>query len=140
MLYLDIRIKRIIKELDVKIEYRYDIDKPGYYIPVLNIIILYSGLSELEEACVLLHELGHAAEHQKNYILYNQTAALHSKMETQADRYMVKKVLDFYLEDPMLQPETFNVVRFLENNDLGLEHESFVKNLLRGYSYEENFA
>lgn len=140
MLNLDSRITRIVKELDVTIVYRYDIDKPGYYIPVLNTIILYSGLNELEEACVLLHELGHAAEHQKNYILYNQTAALHSKMETEAEHFMVKKVLDFYLEDPTLQPENFNAIRFLENNDLSLEHEFYVKEVLASYMTRTKFA
>lgn len=137
---MDSRIIRMVKELGVTIEYSDIVDRPGSYIPFMNLIVLYSGLNEEEEMITLLHELGHAAEHQQNYAMYNQTAAIHSKMETQADRYTIKKMLDFYLDDPALSPESFNVVNFLENNELGLEHESFVKGLLSNYSLEEKFA
>lgn len=140
MLLLDNRIKRIAEELNVTIHYRSDVDKPGYYIPLVNSIVIYNGLSEIEEMCVLLHELGHAAEHQNNYVLYNQAATLHSKMESQAEQYMIKRVLDYYLEDTSVYPEEVNVINFLENNDLGIEHESFVKEVLEEYVIKEKFA
>lgn len=134
------RIRQMIKKLKVTIIYTAELDKPAHYIAAINAIAIYSGLSEWEELCALLHELGHAAQHQEDYVLYNQIFVLHSKMESQAEKYMIKEILDYYLEDASIYPENINAVNFLVNNDLGLEHESFVKEVLTSYITKEKFA
>lgn len=134
------RIRQMIKKLEVIIIYTEELDKPAHYIAAINTIVIYSGLSEWEELCALLHELGHAAQHREDYVLYNQIYSLHSKMESQAEKYMIKEILDYYLEDTSIYPESINAVNFLVNNDLGLEHESFVKEVLTSYVTKEKFA
>lgn len=134
------RIKQMVKKLKVDVIYSELLDKPAHYIAAIDTIVIYSGLNEWEEMCALLHELGHVAQHKEEYVLYNQIYTLHSKMESQAEQYMIKRVLDYYLEDISVYPENINVVNFLENNDLGLEHESFVKEVLEEYIIKEKFA
>ncbi|MCO8291297.1 ImmA/IrrE family metallo-endopeptidase [Tetragenococcus halophilus] len=87
------RVKEIINELNVAIKYNPNLDKPAHYIPAINTIVLNSSLSEFEMTKALLHELGHASKHRNNYSLYNTTYTYHSKMESEANDYMISEII-----------------------------------------------
>lgn len=126
-------VREIIKELNVNIEKSFYLDGDGHYISNVNTIVLNANLDEHNELIVLLHELGHAAKHQENYLLYNTIFSHHSKMECQADEYMIKHLLELYLDNPEVSPTSINAIAFLEMHDLDLSYERYVKELINKY-------
>lgn len=66
-----------------------------YYIERTKHIILDNNLSEIEEAFVLSHELGHAVFHRTESCFFNQRYAqtFKPRMELQADEFSAKILL-----------------------------------------------
>lgn len=114
---MDNKIKDIIKTLGVKVVYEDSLDCNGYYISLVNIIVINNSLSNLEKKKALLHELGHACKHKDDYILYRKTTALKSKMESEADIYMV----DYIIEE---NEGIFNYSQLIEEFGLGMGLET----------------
>nr|WP_242704559.1 ImmA/IrrE family metallo-endopeptidase [Enterococcus sp. 665A] len=137
---MDSRIKKIVDTLKVAILYRGGMDKPGHYIAAINTIVLKEGLTEQDEMRVLLHELGHASKHHKNYYLYNLTFSLRSKMESEAEQYMIKTMLDQYLSAPDIDVLHFNYMKFIENNELDPKYEYVVREMVLDYLYHAGSA
>ncbi|MEB5733448.1 ImmA/IrrE family metallo-endopeptidase [Enterococcus hirae] len=125
---MDSRIENLVEKLGVQVIYTYDLKIPGCYVPLLNVIVINSNLTDLEKYSVLLHELGHAAKHQNECALYH--TLLHSKMESEADHYMIDQLLDDYITTLGLEPKSINPVKFLEAAKLSLNYEPYVKRLL----------
>ncbi len=126
---LDSQIEEIIKALRVTVIYD-EIENDAYYMARFNLIVVNTKLSEFNQKKALLHELGHACEHQENYPLYKTAFALHSKMEYEANCYMVEKLLDEYLSRTGIAPERVNYIKFLEDAKLDLSFELYTKKLL----------
>lgn len=124
---MDKRIKEIIEELRVTIMYDPNIDDSGHYIAAYNIVVLYSTLNEYEMTKTLLHELGHAAKHQKNEALYCATFAMHAKMENEADEFMIRHLVRQYMELPEANPSTVNYLDFIEKNSLSMNMAPIVR-------------
>lgn len=131
------QIRWIIKELNVTVFYDECSEEPGIYLPHLNIIIINAMLSEFEKVKALLHELGHASKHHNNYKMYNLTFTLHSKMENEAEEFMVKKIVESRLADPDFNANSFNYVDFLESCDLDLSYEPVVKEIVSNYAADD---
>lgn len=130
---LDTCIKEIIKELGVGVKYSSEVKKDAYYFASINLIVINSKIPEIAQKLGLLHELGHACKDQENYALYNTTYALHSKMEKDAEEFMIEKMIEVRTEDPDFNPTTFNSVNFLESYDLDLKYEPVVKEFMTHY-------
>jgi Zn-dependent peptidase ImmA (M78 family) len=111
-------IKETIAELGVTIIDSDDLEKNAYYIPLLNLIILNSQLSDYERKKALLHELGHASLHQENSCLYQVTQTMHTKMEAEAEEYAAKKIVANYIEQVDSNPEQLNYLDFIAENEL----------------------
>ncbi|MFI3605708.1 ImmA/IrrE family metallo-endopeptidase [Vagococcus fluvialis] len=121
---MSIRLKNIIEELRVRIIYEDCLETDGHYIAAINTIVINNSLNDYQKSKVLLHELGHAAMHQDNYRLYKLTFALHSKMESQADNYMI----DNFIEE---NDNQFNYSMIMEEFNIGIgydtRYQSFTK-------------
>lgn len=130
---MDKEIKGIISRLGVKIVEVPTLDAGGKYIAAINTIVLDSRLSKKKRLLTLLHELGHASRHAGNYILYNQTFVLHSKMENEAEEFMIKKMIEAKFSDPNFEPSTFNVSNFLDSYDIDYRYETIVKEFMTKY-------
>lgn len=124
------RLKNIIDQLKVKIVYDDNLEDDGHYIACCNIIIINNNLDDHFKVLVLLHELGHAALHQDNYELYKLTFSLHSKMEKQADEFMIEETLESYLSSGLIEANQINYIHFIELNDFDIKYVPFVKKLL----------
>lgn len=127
---MDAKINEIISQLNVSVVRKEKMDADGHYIAAINTIVLDSSLSERKEKVTLLHELGHAAKHMKNYELYNLTFSLRSKMEQEAEEFMIEQMIETRLYDPDFSPEAFNSINFLESYDLDFKYESIVKQFM----------
>ncbi|HHC7683302.1 TPA: ImmA/IrrE family metallo-endopeptidase [Enterococcus faecalis] len=126
---LDSQIKELIKALGVIVIYD-EIENDAYYMARFNLIVVNFRLSEFNQKKALLHELGHACEHQENYPLYKTAFALRSKMEYEANCFMIEKLLDEYLDRTGIAPERVNYLRFLEDAKIDLAFELYTKKLL----------
>ena len=134
---MDAKINDIISQLNVSVVYKEKMDADGHYIAAINTIALSSTLSERKEKTTLLHELGHAAKHMKNYELYNLTFSLRSKMEQEAEEFMIEQMIETRLYDPDFSPEAFNSINFLESYDLDFKYEPIVKNFMAQHIDDE---
>lgn len=130
---MDSLIKKIVEMLQVTVQYTTEIKKDAYCFPNLNLIIINSCNSEREQQKNLLHELGHLAKQRNNYQLYNLTFALHSKMENEAEEFMIEKMLEVKLNDPDFEPSSFNYINFLESYDIETRYEPVVKDFMTKY-------
>lgn len=93
---MNVRTKKIVEELKISIVYDDCLESSGHYVAIINTIVINSNLNDYEKEKVLLHELGHAAMHQDNYKLYKLTFSLHSKMESEAEDYMISNFIEEY--------------------------------------------
>lgn len=71
-----------------------DISKPAFYISETDTIIINSNLAEEEQKLVLLHELAHAKKHREQACLYNSSFSNHSKMEAEANQFMLHSLME----------------------------------------------
>lgn len=130
---LDDKIKMMIDELGIHVQYWPKLDANGHYIARINTIVIDDRLPLHSKVMTLLHELGHASKHQNNYELYNLAFSLHSKMENEAEEFMIEKMIELRVDDPEFNPATFNAVNFLESNEMDLKYESVVKEFMTSY-------
>lgn len=124
---MDLSIKEIIDELNVDVFYNPLIEEAGYYIASVNLIVINSNMDEHEQTKALLHELGHASNHQNNYYIYNRTVALHSKMEAEAEEFMTRYLIDKQLSGENIVARDFNYIRFIEDNELDENKSHIIK-------------
>lgn len=120
----------IVAELGVKVEEKEFLDANGYYVAALNTIVLKSSLSRWEKNKTLLHELGHACKHHKEYTLYNLTFTLHSKMESEANKYMIKNLLIDYLDNQSLSINEVDCMKFMDYYGINYDYEGWIKKLI----------
>lgn len=137
---MDAKINDIISQLNVSVVYLDKMDADGHYIAAINTIVLSSTLTERKENTTLLHELGHAAKHMKNYELYNLTFSLRSKMEQEAEEFMIKQMVETRLYDPDFSPETFNSINFLESYGLDFKYEPIIKQFMARHVSDEQLG
>ena len=134
------KIKKIIDQLGVSIEEHPTLDAEGHYFPAINAIVLDAKLTGMKRTLILLHELGHACLHHDERELYNLTASMHLKMETEADLFMINKIIEHRFNDSDFEPDSFNYMNFLESYDLNPNYESAVKEMIEDYYYRVRFA
>ncbi|MDT2662186.1 ImmA/IrrE family metallo-endopeptidase [Enterococcus hulanensis] len=132
---MDREISELIKELGVDIIYVPELDSGGKYIAAINTIVIDSRLSERDKRRVLLHELGHAAKHQNNFELYNCAYSLHSKMENEANEFMLDSLVQSYIRTVDLDGKYLNYMKFIEDNEIDTRYEFVVKELFTKYIY-----
>lgn len=125
------RVKTVHYEnVDVDVIYSdIPLDTPATYIEKFNVAIVDGTLSETEINKVMLHEIGHATNHQNESSLYCSTASFHLKMEHEADEFMVKKLVDEYLSQSGIDAKDINYQNFADCNHL--KDSSLVKNVLK---------
>lgn len=132
---MDSQIEMMLSELGVKVEERENLDADGHYVAYMNTIVIKANLSKYRRQRTLLHELGHASKHHDNYFLYNLAFSLHSKMEYEADCFMIENLLDSYIAKSELEPHNINYMKFIEDNNLSVRFEPLVKELLKARIY-----
>ncbi|HBL5604333.1 TPA: ImmA/IrrE family metallo-endopeptidase, partial [Enterococcus faecium] len=88
-------IEDLLKENGIDVEIT-NIESEGFYLPKLRTIFINQNLDELEQKKVLLHESRHALSHNELISLYSKTV-FHSKMEDEANRFMIEVLLQDYM-------------------------------------------
>ena len=124
------RIDDLLKENNITVAFLDDLDSKGLYIPERKTIILKSELSKEEQILVLLHELGHILHDDDVPGSYVDYHVPRSKMEYQANDFMLRELLHQYILTNNADPEDINCVAFLESEQLPLSLEDSVKQIL----------
>lgn len=95
-------------------------------------IFVNETLPEEEQKRVVLHELGHFP--QKDYVQLYHNFVQRSKMEAEANNFMVTNIVKEYIEKNDLELEQLNPVKLLEWTGLDTNYQEYVEQFLYAYS------
>ena len=126
------RIDAFLKENEITVAILDGLDNEGFYIPEKRTIILKSELSKNEQIKVLLHELGHIFNDDKVIGSYNDYLVPRSKMESKANDFMLRELLENYILRTNTEPTDINCVSFLESERLPMSFEDSVRRIIMG--------
>ncbi|CAI3434732.1 ImmA/IrrE family metallo-endopeptidase [Enterococcus cecorum] len=130
-------IRYLIEKLEVTIIYGDGFNSAGMYFEEENIILINSNQNDFYKAKTLLHELGHAAKHKGEMSLYNLAFSLHSKMENEAEEFMIEQLILHYLE--YTDKDNINWLKFMEDYEIEMKYEHIVKALFTYYVSSPQF-
>ena len=126
------RIDAFLRENEITVAILDGLDNEGFYIPEKRTIILKSELSKNEQIKVLLHELGHIFNDDKVIGSYNDYLVPRSKMESKANDFMLRELLENYILRINTDPTDINCVSFLESERLPMSFEDSVRRIIMG--------
>ncbi|TXJ78226.1 ImmA/IrrE family metallo-endopeptidase [Ligilactobacillus salivarius] len=126
------RIDAFLRENEITVAILDGLDNEGFYIPEKRTIILKSELSKNEQIKVLLHELGHIFNDDKVIGSYNNYLVPRSKMESKANDFMLRELLENYILRTNTEPTDINCVSFLESEKLPMSFEDSVRRIIMG--------
>ncbi|MDN4848317.1 ImmA/IrrE family metallo-endopeptidase [Ligilactobacillus salivarius] len=126
------RIDAFLRENEITVAILDGLDNEGFYIPEKRTIILKSQLSKNEQIKVLLHELGHIFNDDKVIGSYNDYLVPRSKMESKANDFMLRELLENYILRTNTEPTDINCVSFLESERLPMSFEDSVRRIIMG--------
>lgn len=126
------RIDAFLRENEITVAILDGLDNEGFYIPEKRTIILKSELSKNEQIKVLLHELGHIFNDDKVIGSYNDYPVPRSKMESKANDFMLRELLENYILRTNTDPTDINCVLFLESERLPMSFEDSVRRIIMG--------
>ncbi|MDM8263296.1 ImmA/IrrE family metallo-endopeptidase [Ligilactobacillus salivarius] len=126
------RIDAFLRENEITVAILDGLDNEGFYIPEKRTIILKSELSKNEQIKVLLHELGHIFNDDKVIGSYNDYLVPRSKMESKANNFMLRELLENYILRTNTEPTDINCVSFLESERLPMSFEDSVRRIIMG--------
>lgn len=126
------KIDAFLRENEITVAILDGLDNEGFYIPEKRTIILKSELSKNEQIKVLLHELGHIFNDDKVIGSYNDYLVPRSKMESKANDFMLRELLENYILRTNTNPTDINCVSFLESERLSMSFEDSVRRIIMG--------
>lgn len=94
-----------------------DLEANAWYIPEYKIIYVKSSLDEIDKRNTILHELnGHVGNNHTTTPFEAPTSRIHK--EGEADRTMVRILVDDYIKSFVTRPSFVDVATFLKVNNL----------------------
>lgn len=130
---MDGSIKYLLRTYNAILEFGDDLEEDGFVCKLPDgryVVIVKSNLSDEQIKQVILHELGHVRCDDGVPGSYADYRVPHSKMEHQANIFMLRELLHQYILTNNADPEDINCVAFLESEQLPLSLEDSVKQIL----------
>lgn len=125
------KIKELIKESGVHIEFVKFYDCNGFYLPAMNTIFINDSLSDGMKLGVILHEIAHCKKHKDKAILYELATNERLKMEREANTFMLQEQLELYIRTNNVEKEDINAITFLQSQGLSLKFEADIKKIIK---------
>lgn len=124
-------VEELLKENGIDVEIT-NIGSNGFYLPSVKTIFINQNLTEMDQNKVLLHESRHALDHHELIALYSKTV-FHSKMEDEANRFMIEVLLQDYMNLFVLSVDQINYMKFMDFYGIDYDCEEYIKKLLVNY-------
>lgn len=124
-------VEDLLKENGIDVEIT-NIESEGFYLPELRTIFINQNLVEIERNKVLLHESRHALGHNELIALYSKSV-FRSKMEDEANRFMIEVLLQDYMNLSALAVDQINYMKFMDYYEIDYDCEEYIKKLLGNY-------
>lgn len=133
-------IEDYIRKHNIRIEYSNEVSFPAkkFDTPKGPVIIVNSTLREEEQNQAILHELGHNVYDKEVAGSYTDDDKAHSKMESNANKYMLQETLNQYRAETDIDPHDINSIDFLEHHNLNLNLDSITRTLINEMINAEN--
>lgn len=94
-----------------------ELETNAWYVPKYKIIYVKEGLNEMDERNTILHELnGHVGNEHATTPFEAPTSRIHK--EGEADRTMLRILVDDYIKSFVTRPSFVDVAMFLKVNNL----------------------
>lgn len=129
---MNFHVENYLKNHNIHIEYssRVDFDAKMFDIPKGPVIIVNSTLSEGKQELAILHELGHDIYDKDTCGSYKSNDKVHTKMEVDANKFMLRETLNVYSSENNVDPQDINSIKFLESHDLNLNLNDLTRSLI----------
>ncbi|ROZ43616.1 ImmA/IrrE family metallo-endopeptidase [Enterococcus avium] len=98
-----------------------------------------SYLNDFDAIKVILHEAGHGVLHDDLQEIY-KISKFHSKMEYEADYFMMVELVKIYIYLADIDINQFNYMQFMEQSELDLRYQDQVKQIAYEYARHELFG
>lgn len=121
-------LKKVIEEYGIKIV-SVRMETEGCYIDEEKTIFVNSSLSEEDQRKIIYHEIKHVVDHNEFIELY-KIFYFRTKMEHEADCFMVENLLYDYLREYTIEPSQINIFSFLDHYELDYNCEPTVRTLV----------
>lgn len=121
-------LEKVLNECGIEIV-AVNMDSDGCYVSELNSIFINSSLSEDERKKVIYHEIKHVVDHKEFIELY-KIFYFRTKMEYEADRFMIENLLYDFLSECHIDPYQINIFSFMDYYELDYNCESTIRNLI----------
>lgn len=131
-------IKKVLNEYEINIV-PIEMESDGCYIKKMNTIFVNSSLSEEELRKVIYHEIKHVVDHEEFIELY-KIFYFRTKMEYEADYYMIESLLYEYISEYHIEPSNVNVFSFIDYYELDHSCEPVVKEAMTQYIVENTLS
>lgn len=128
---MDFTTKRVLKERKIHIEYA-DVDFQAqiFDTPKGPVIVVNKNIVDDFFDWIATHEIGHDKFDSLVNGCYRSNDAVHSKMEYNANRYMISEMFDKYIACEGVDVEDINPVEFLEQRGLSLNLEPILRKII----------
>ena len=128
---MDIEIEQLLKENKIHIEYaNVDFTAALFQTPKGPVVIVNQNVIEEFIDWAIMHEIGHDKYDHITTGSYQDDFAVHTKMEHNANVFMVSEMFAKYLAQGDVDIEDINPVQFLEQRGLDLSLEPVLKNII----------
>lgn len=128
---MDSKIEHLLKNRNIHIEYAdVDFQSQIFDTPKGPVIIVNRNIVDDFMDWIASHEIGHDKFDAEVSGSYWSNSATHSKMEYNANRYMVAEMFNKYLLSENIDVEDVNPVEFLEQRGLILKLEPILRKII----------
>lgn len=128
---MDLDIEKLLKKRNIHIEYaNVDFVAKLFETPKGPVVIVSRNFMEDYLDWAAMHEVGHSKYDCTVPGSYRDNCAVHSKMEHNANEYMVREMFSKYLALGEEDLEDVNPVHFLEQRGLDVKLEPILKKII----------
>lgn len=131
-------VEALLEKYGITLEF-IDLEIPGCYISDIKTMFVSEALNNFETIKVILHEAGHGVLHDDLEEIYKMNG-FHSKMEYQADCFMITELVRIYISLIDIDIQEFNYIQFIEQNELDFAYEDLIKQVASDYAQQVSFG
>lgn len=100
------------------------IEADGCYLPDEKLLYMSSGLSEIEQNNVIIHEIGHLLNEHEIHEL--NAPAMRMRQEREANEYLADRLIEEYIQSCTTRPTYVDVDAFIAQRNLSSDLYTYI--------------